>query len=232
MVDTTAPSAAHRLHLQRSLEQRLLPRRGPTVYYKGDAAGGFTAHALPPHRRRPGVPGYTFGSLVGSACPTSAAPETFNGASPRLRRGQRHEQRGASTDPAHSYTATVDSHRPSGGALAANGVRPPAAAAPSYLTSGTSRRDRSPTPTTPTVAPVSPAPRVTLQRATLSADSCPGYGARATITGATSQPASRTATATSSRSPHRQRRQRGDFTTTVKVDTTAPSRRPPSASRR
>ena len=136
-VDTTAPSAPTGFSFS-GLHQRYYPGAGTTVYFKGGAAGGFTALAsgatdadtghrllqLRRHRRQ------RLGQTPPAPTPSPPPPPAAAPRSPP-------PTTQASPAPSTSFTATADSTAPAGGAFTANSIAATGGGSSSYLNSGT-----------------------------------------------------------------------------------------------
>ena len=126
------------------------------------------------------------------------------------------------TGSSASFTAQVDATAPSGGAFSANGIAATGGGSSSYLNSGTTLLINSRTDYTDGGSGLASS-TLTMQTGTLSGNSCSAYGAPATITGTTSQTVASghcyllTLTGTDNVG------NAASISTTVKVDTTAPS---------
>ena len=130
------------------------------------------------------------------------------------------------TGASASFTAQSDSTAPAGGAFSANGTAATGGGSSSYLNSGTTLTINSRTDYTEAQTATASGlanSTLTMQTGTLSANSCSAYGAPATITGTTSQTVASgncyllTLTGTDNVG------NAATITTTVKVDTSAPS---------
>ncbi len=79
-VDTTPASAPAAFGFG-SLTNAYFPGSGSVVFFKGGAAGGFTASASGATDADTGVTGYTYGAVGGSGWSNSAGAYTFTAAS-------------------------------------------------------------------------------------------------------------------------------------------------------
>ena len=130
------------------------------------------------------------------------------------------------TGASASFTAQSDSTAPAGGAFTANSIAATGGGSSSYLNSGTTLTINSRTDYTEAASGTASglaSSTLTMATGTLSANSCSAYGAPATITGTTSQTVASghcyllTLTGTDNVG------NAASVSTTVKVDTTAPS---------
>ena len=80
-VDTTAPSAPTGFSFG-SLTNSYYPGAGTIVFFKGGAAGGFTATASGATDADTGIASYNYGAIAGSGWSNAAGAYTFTGASP------------------------------------------------------------------------------------------------------------------------------------------------------
>ena len=135
MVDTTAPSAPT-ASPSPALTNAYYPGAGSTVYFKGGAAGGFTATASGATDADTGVSSYNYGAIAGTGWGNAAAPTPSPALPPPHRRRHRHQQRRI-TGSSASFTASGRLHRPSGGAFSANSTAATGGGSSSYLNAGT-----------------------------------------------------------------------------------------------
>ena len=230
-VDTTAPSAPTGFSFG-SFTNSYYPGAGSIVFVKGGAAGGFTATASGSTDADSGVASYTYGAIAGSGWSNAAGAYTFTAASPTGTAAVTATNNAGLTGSSTSFTAQSDSTAPAGGAFTANGQAASGAGTSSNITAGTTLAINSRTDYTE--APSGTASglansTLTIQSATLTGNSCGAYGAPATITGTTSQTVASgncyllTLTGTDNVG------NAASVSTTVKVDTTAPSARPPAS---
>ena len=222
MVDTTAPSAPTGFSFS-ALTNAYYPGAGTTVYYKGGAAGGFTATASGATDADTGIASYTYGAIAGSRLVERLRRLHLHRRLPqRQRSGHRHQQRRT-----HRRKRQLHRHR----RLHRTGRRrphrqqpspPPAPARSSYLNSGTTLTINSRTDYTDGGSGLASS-TLTMATGTLSGNTCSAYGAPATIVGTTSQTVATghcyllTLTGTDNVG------NTASITTTVMVDTTAPS---------
>ena len=135
-VDTTAPSAPTGFTFS-GLSNAYYPGAGSTVYFKGGAAGGFTATASGATDADTGVSGYNYGAIAGTGWANAAGAYTFTAASPSGTGAVTATNNAGLTGSSASFTATADSTAPSGGAFSANSVAATGGGSSSYLTGGT-----------------------------------------------------------------------------------------------
>ncbi|HVP76092.1 MAG TPA: FN3 associated domain-containing protein, partial [Gaiellaceae bacterium] len=221
MVDTTAPSAPTTFGFS-SLTNAYYPGSGSIVYFQGGSAGGFTATASGATDADTGIASYTYGAVAGAGWSNVAGVYSFTGISP-TGTGSATATNGAGlTGSSTSFTAQSDSTAPTGGALTANGTAATGAGSTSYLTSGTTLTINSRTDYTDAGSGLASS-TLTIQSAPLSGNSCGSYGSASTISGTTSQTVSSgncyllTLTGTDNVG------NTASISTTVMVDTTAPS---------
>ena len=230
-VDTTAPSAPTTFGFS-ALTNSYYPGAGSIVYFKGGTAA---ASPSPPRAR----PTPTRASLRTTTAPsrepagaTSSGAYTFTGLSPTGTGSATATNGVGVTGASASFTAQSDSTAPAGGALTANTVAASGVGTSSYLNSGTtltinSRTDYTEAQTATASGLASST--LTMATGTLSGNTCSAYGAPATITGTTAQTVASghcyllTLTGTDNVG------NAASISTTVMVDTTAPSA--PTASR-
>ena len=194
MVDTTAPSAPTGFTFS-GLSNAYYPGAGSTVYFKGGAAGGFTATASGATDADTGVSGYNYGAIAGTGWANAAGAYTFTAASPTGTGAVTATNNAGLTGSSTSFTAQVDSTAPAGGALTANAVAASGPGTSSYLNSGTTLTINSRTDYTDGGSGLASS-TLTMQTGTLSGNTCSAYGAPATIVGTTAR-LSPAATATS-----------------------------------
>ncbi len=156
----------------------------------------------------------------------AAGAYTFTAASPTGTGAVTATNNAGLTGSSTSFTAQSDSTAPAGGAFSANGTAATGGGSSSYLTAGTTLTINSRTDYTETQTATASGlanSTLTMQTGTLSGNSCSAYGAPATITGTTAQTVASgncyllTLTGTDNVG------NAASITTTVKVDTTAPS---------
>ena len=220
-VDTTAPSAPTGFTFS-GLTNAYYPGAGTTVYVKGGAAGGFTALASGSTDADTGVAGYSYGAIAGTGWANTAGAYTFTAASPTGTGAVTATSNAGLTGASASFTAQVDSTAPSGGAFSANSTAATGVGTTSYLNAGTTLTINSRTDYTDGGSGLASS-TLTMQTGTLSGNSCSAYGAPATIVGTTSQTVASghcyllTLTGTDNVG------NTTSISTTVMVDTTAPS---------
>ncbi|HEV7133533.1 MAG TPA: hypothetical protein VGN27_07390, partial [Gaiellaceae bacterium] len=227
MVDTTAPSAPSAAGFGfSSLTNAYFPGSGSIVYVKGGSAGGFTASASGATDADTGIASYTYGAIAGTGWSNAAGAFTFTAASPTGTSSVTATNGAGTAGSGTTFTAQSDSTAPTGGAFTANSTAATGGGSTSFLTAGTtltinSRTDYAETQTATASGLASST--LTMATGTLSGNTCSGYGAPATITGTTSQTVASgncyllTLTGTDNVG------NAATLTTTVKVDTTAPS---------
>ena len=221
MVDTTAPSAPTGFSFS-APTNAYYPGAGTTIYYKGGAAGGFTATASGATDADTGIASYTYGAIAGTGWSNAAGAYTFTAASPSGSAAVTATNNAGLTGSSASFTATADSTAPSGGALTANTVVATPGGSSSYLNSGTTLTINSRTDYTDGGSGLASS-TLTMATGTLSGNTCSAYGAPATIVGTTSQTVASghcyllTLTGTDNVG------NTAAISTTVMVDTTAPS---------
>ncbi|HTZ05528.1 MAG TPA: hypothetical protein VMB53_07205, partial [Gaiellaceae bacterium] len=224
-VDTTAPSAPTGFTFS-ALTNSYYPGSGSIVYFKGGSAGGFTATASGAADADTGIAGYNYGAIAGSGWGNAAGAYTFTAASPTGTASVTASNGAGTTSSATTFTAQSDSTAPAGGAFTANGVAATGGGSSSTITAGTtltinSRTDYTETQTATASGLASST--LTIQSATLSGNSCGAFGSASTISGTTSQTVASgncyllTLTGTDNVG------NAASVSTTVKVDTTAPS---------
>ena len=173
-----------------------------------------------------GITGYNYGAIAGSGWANAAGAFTFTAASPTGTSAVTATNGAGVTGASASFTAQSDSTAPAGGAFTANGTAATGGGSTSFLNSGTTLTIN--TRTDYTEAQTATASglansTLTMQTGTLSANACSAYGAPATIVGTTAQTVSTahcyllTLTGTDNVG------NAASITTTVKVDTTAPT---------
>ena len=225
MVDTTAPSAPATFGFS-ALTNSYYPGSGSIVYFKGGTAGGFTATASGATDADSGVASYSYGAVAGAGWANAAGVYTFTGISPTGTGSATATNNAGLTGGSAGFTAQSDSTAPAAGAFSANGTAATGGGSSSYLTAGTtlainSRTDYTEAQTGTTSGLANST--LTIQSATLTANSCGSFGAPSTITGTTSQTVASgncyllTLTGTDNVG------NTASISTTVKVDTTAPS---------
>ena len=220
-VDTTPPSAPTGFVFS-ALTNAYYSGAGSTVYTKGGAAGGFTVTASGSTDAETGVGSYTYGAIAGTGWANTGNGYTFTGVSPSGTGAVTATNGALVTGASASFTATVDSTAPSGGAFTANSVAATGGGSSSYLNSGTTLLINSRTDFTDGGSGLASS-TLTMQTGTLSGNACSAYGAPATIAGTTSQTVASahcyllTLTGTDNVG------NAASISTTVKVDTTAPS---------
>ena len=221
MVDTTAPSAPTTFGFS-ALTNAYYPGAGTTVYFKGGSAGGFTVTASGATDADSGVAGYTYGAVAGAGWGNVSGAYSFTGISPTGTGSATATNNAGLAGGDASFTAQVDSTAPAGGAFTANTVAASGAGTSSYLNSGTTLTINSRTDYTDGGSGLASS-TLTIQSASLTANSCGSFGAPSTITGTTSQTVASgncyllTLTGTDNVG------NTTSISTTVKVDTTAPS---------
>ena len=77
MVDTTAPSAPTGFTFS-GLTNSYYPGAGTTVYFKGGAAGGFTATASGATDADTGIASYNYGAIAGTGWANGAGAYTLH----------------------------------------------------------------------------------------------------------------------------------------------------------
>ena len=221
MVDTTAPSAPTGFTFS-GLTNSYYPGAGTTVYFKGGAVGGFTATASGSTDADTGIASYTYGAIAGTGWANAAGAYTFTAASPTGTGPVTATNNAGLAGSSASFTAQVDGTAPSGGAFSANGTAASGGGSSSYLNSGTTLTINGRTDYTDGGSGLASS-TLTMQTATLSGNTCSAYGAPATIAGTTAQTVATahcyllTLTGTDNVG------NAASITTTVMVDTTAPS---------
>ncbi|MGZ3441494.1 MAG: beta strand repeat-containing protein, partial [Polyangia bacterium] len=224
-VDTTAPSAPSTFGFA-SLTNAFFPGSGSIVYIQGGSAGGFTTTASGATDTDTGITGYTYGAIAGTGWSNTGGAYTFTAASTTGTSSVTATNGAGTTGSGSSFTAQSDSTDPTGGAFSANGTAASGPGSSSYLSSGTtltidSRTNYAETQTATESGLASST--LTIKTATLTGDTCGSYGAPTTITGTTSQTVASgncyllTLTGTDNVG------NATTLTTTVKVDTIAPS---------
>ena len=221
-VDTTAPSAPTTFGFS-ALTNAYYPGAGSTIYLKGGAAGGFTATASGAADADTGIASYTYGAIAGTGWANTLGAYTFTAASPSGSASVTATNGAGVAGSAATFTATVDSTAPSGGAFTANSVAATSGGSSSYLNSGTTLTINSRTDFTDGGSGIATS-TLTMATGTLSGNACSAYGAPATIVGTTAQTVASghcyllTLTGTDNVG-----NVAPTISTTVKVDTTAPS---------
>ena len=221
MVDTTAPSAPTGFSFS-GLTNAYYPGSGSIVYVRSGSAGGFTALASGSTDADTGVATYNYGAIAGTGWANTGGAYTFTAASPTGSASVTATNGAGVTGSGTSFSAQFDSTAPSGGAFSANGTAASGAGTSSYLNSGTTLAINSRTDYTDGGSGLASS-TLTMQTGTLSGNSCSAYGAPATITGTTSQTVASshcyllTLTGTDNVG------NAASISTTVMVDTTAPS---------
>ncbi len=224
-VDTSAPTAPTGFAFS-ALTNSFYPGVGSIVYFKGGSIGGFTTTASGSTDADSGIASYNYGAVAGSGWANAAGVYSFTAASPTGTGAVTATNNAGVTGASASFTAQNDSTAPAGGAFSANGTAATGGGSSSYLTAGTTLTINSRTDYTETQTATASGlanSTLTIQSATLTANSCGSYGAPATITGTTSQTVASgncyllTLTGTDNVG------NAATITTTVKVDTTAPS---------
>ena len=225
MVDTTAPTAPTGFSFSALSGSAYWPGAGSVVYFKGGTAGGFTATATGSTDTETGITSYNYGAIAGSGW-AGTGTYTYTAASPTGTGAVTATNGAGTTGSATNFTAQSDTTAPSGGVLTINGQSATNGGTTSYLTSGTSlpittRTDYTETQTA--TASGLATSTLTMATGTLSGNTCSGYGAPATITGTTTQTVASghcyqfVLTGTDNVG------NTASITTTVKVDTTAPT---------
>ena len=134
MVDTTAPSAPTGFSFS-ALTNAYYPGAGTTVYFKGGAAGGFTATASGATDADTGILSYTYGAVAGAGWSNVGSAYTFTGISPSGSGSVTATNNAGLTGSGASFTATADSTAPARRRLhGQQPSQPPAAAAPATST--------------------------------------------------------------------------------------------------
>ena len=180
MVDTTAPSAPTGFSFS-GLSNAYYPGAGTTIYFKGGAAGGFTATASGATDADSGVSGYNYGAVAGAGWANVGGAYTFTGISPTGTGSATATNNAGLTGASASFTAQSDSTAPAGGAFSANGTAATGGGTSSYLNSGTTLAINSRTDYTDGGSGLASS-TLTIQLATLTANSCGSFGAPSTIT--------------------------------------------------
>ena len=202
------------------------PGAGTIVYFKGGSAGGFTATASGSTDADSGIASYNYGAIAGAGWGNVSNVYSFTGISPTGTSSVTATNGAGVTGAATSFTAQSDSTAPAGGAFSANGTAATGGGSSSYLTAGTTLTINSRTDYTETQTATASGlanSTLTIQSATLTGNSCGAYGAPSTIAGTTAQTVASgncyllTLTGTDNVG------NAATITTTVKVDTTAPS---------
>ena len=220
-VDTTAPSAPTGFAFS-GLTNAYYPGAGTTIYFKGGAAGGFTATASGSTDADTGIATYNYGAIAGTGWANAAGAYTFTAASPTGTSSVTASNNAGLTSSATSFTAQVDSTAPGGGAFTANSVAASGGGSSSSITAGTTLLINSRTDYTDGGSGLASS-TLAMQTGTLSGNACSGYGAPATIVGTASQTVASgncyllTLTGTDNVG------NTATISTTIKVDTTAPS---------
>ncbi|HVP76251.1 MAG TPA: hypothetical protein VMS63_09530, partial [Gaiellaceae bacterium] len=221
-VDTTAPSAPTGVSFA-GMTNAYYPGSGTTVYFQGGSAGGFTATASGSTDAETGVTGYNYGAIAGAGwVNVGGGAYTFTAASPTGTGSATASNPAGLTGAGTSFTAQSDSTAPAGGAFTANGTAATGGGTSSYLNSGTTLTLSGRSDYTDGGSGLASS-TLTIKSATLSGNSCGSYGAPSTIVGTTSQTVASgncyllTLTGTDNVG------NTASVSTTVKVDTTAPS---------
>ena len=220
-VDTTAPSAPTGISFS-ALTNAYYPGAGTTIYFRGGSAGGFTATASGSTDADTGISGYNYGAVAGTGWANAAGAYTFTAASPTGTGAITASNNAGLTGSSTSFTAQSDTTAPTGGAFTANGIAATGGGSTSYLTAGTTLTINSRTDYTDSGSGIASS-TLTIQSASLAANSCGSFGAPSTISGTTSQTVASgncyllTLTGTDNVGIT------GSISTTVKVDTTPPS---------
>ena len=220
-VDTTAPSAPTGFSFS-GMTNAYYPGAGTTIYFKGGAAGGFSALASGSTDAESGIATYNYGAIAGAGWANVGGAYTFTGISPTGTGSATATNGVGVTGASASFTAQSDSTAPAGGALTANSIVASGVGTSSYLNSGTTLLINSRTDYTDGGSGLASS-TLTMQTGTLSGNTCSAYGAPATIAGTTSQTVASghcyllTLTGTDNVG------NTASISTTVKVDTTAPS---------
>ena len=224
MVDTTAPSAPTAFSFS-SLTNAYYPGSGSIVYFLGGSAGGFTATASGASDADTGIASYGYGSVGGAGWSNVGNAYSFTGISPSGTGSATATNNAGLTGPSASFTAQSDSTAPTAGAFTANGIAANGGGSSSYLTSTTltinSRTDYSETQSGTESGLASST--LTMQTGTLSGNSCSSYGGPSTISGTTSQTVSGGHCYLLTLTGLDHVGNTASISTTVKVDTTAPS---------
>ena len=198
------------------------PGSGTTVYFKGGSAGGFTATGSGSTDADTGISGYSYGNIAGTGWSNAAGAYTFTAASPSGSGAVTATNNAGLIGSSASFTATADSTAPASGAFTANSVVATSGGSSSYLSSGTTLTINSRTDYTDGGSGLASS-TLTMATGTLSGNTCSAYGAPASITGTTSQTVASghcyllTLTGTDNVG------NTDSISTTVMVDTTAPS---------
>ncbi|HEY7812780.1 MAG TPA: hypothetical protein VIC62_06045, partial [Nakamurella sp.] len=221
MVDTTAPSAPTGFTFS-GLTNSYYPGAGSTVYFKGGAAGGFTATASGSTDADTGIASYTYGAIAGTGWANAAGAYTFTAASPTGTGPVTATNNAGLAGSSASFTAQVDATAPSGGAFSANGTAASGGGSSSYLNSGTTLTINSRTDYTDGGSGLASS-TLTMQTGTLSGNTCSAYGAPATIAGTTAQTVATAHCYLLTLTGTDKVGNAASITTTVMVDTTAPS---------
>ena len=228
-VDTTAPSAPSATGFSFSALNHAYWTGGTSnrIYVLGSAAGSFTVTASGATDPESGIANYTYNPIGGTSWSNSGG--NYNFSAPTSGAGTANATNNAGlTGPNATFLAQVDSNAPTGGALTANGTPATNGGTTSYLTTGTTLTINNRTDYTETQTPAESglaSSTLTIKTATLTGNTCGSYSAPTTITGTTSQTVSSgncyqlTLTGTDNVG------NTDTTTTTVKVDTTAPSAR-------
>ena len=111
MVDTTAPSAPTGFAFS-GLTNSYYPGAGTIVYFKGGAAGGFTATASGSADADTGIAGYNYGAVAGTGWANAAGAYTFTAASPTGTSAVTASNNAGLLSSSTSFTAQVRRHRP------------------------------------------------------------------------------------------------------------------------
>ena len=228
-VDTTAPSAPTFTFANLG-GGAYYSGAGTTVWFRPAAATGTFDITGSSTDADTGIASYTFPSAatmgtnwaVSGAGATRTYSYTAGAGTPGAQNVTATNNAGL-TSATGSWTTSADSTAPTGGAFTANSVAATAGGSSSYLNSGTTLLINSRTDYTDGGAGLASS-TLTMQTGTLSGNACSAYGAPATITGTTSQTVASahcylfTLTGTDNVG-----NVAPTISTTVKVDTTAPS---------
>ena len=225
MVDTTAPSAPTGIAFS-APTNAYYPGSGSIVYFKGGVAGGFTATASGATDADSGIAGYTYPAL-GVNWANVAGAYTFSATAGTQSGSVTAQNNAGLTGAGLTFTAQDDTNAPTGGAFTANGQAASFGGTSSYLTSGTTLTINSRTDFSETQSATESGlnnSTLTIQSAPLTGNSCGTYGSQTTIPGTTSQTvASGNCYLLILRAADNVGNNASSISTTVKVDTTAPS---------
>ncbi|MDQ1535574.1 MAG: hypothetical protein QOF28_3335, partial [Actinomycetota bacterium] len=229
-VDTTLPTAPTSWVFS-APTHAYAPSGGSTVYLKNGAVGGFTVTASGSTDGDTGISSYNYGAIAGTGWSNAAGVYSFGATSPTGTGATSATNNAGVTGSTANITAVSDGNVPISGAFTANGTAASGPGTTSYLNAGTTLTLSGRTDFTEAQDATHSglaSSTLTMATGTLSNGSCSGYGAPATIVGITSQTVASgncyllTLTGTDNVG------NATSVSTTVKVDTTAPSA--PSAS--